>query len=196
MRLPDHLVEEFDDWLHAFFLQRCGLVDDEVASTPPPAESSKRHRGLERLRQQKNECQKAFKVLKKAGLYQSRAGRSVKKLWLKLVKLHNKLRCKVANQKSQWRKGLGQRKFKQDPHKYAQNLFKGESLNGSPTCTKEEAELYFKKLYHDEHRPKTFHRWKEWNDHLLRNSHFLMSRPTSTKCNGTPDQSVTVRTLV
>ena len=150
------LVEEFDDWLHAFFLQHCGPVDDEAASTPPPAESSKRHRGLERLRQQKNECKKAFKVLKKAGLYQSRAGRSVKKLWLKLIKLHNKLRCKVANQKSQWRKTLAQRKFKQDPHKYAQNLFKGESLNGSPTCTKEEAEMYFKRLYHDEHRSDDF----------------------------------------
>lgn len=151
------LIENFDNWLHAFFLQHCGpLVDAEAPATPPPAASSKRHRGLERLRQQKNNCKKAVKALRKAGLFDTRAGQTVKKLWLKLVKSHNKLRCKVANQKSQWRKVLAERSFKQDPHKYAQNVFKKESLNGAPTCTKEEAETYFKSLYHDEHRSDDF----------------------------------------
>lgn len=151
----NELVEEFDDWLHAFFLQHCGPVEAEAVAAPP-AKSSKRHRGLERLRRQKNECKKAFKTLKKAGLCQSRAGQAVKTLWLKLIKRHNKLRCKIVHQKSKWKRVLAERKFKQDPHKYAQDLFKGESLNGSPTCTQEEAELYFKKLYHDECRSEDF----------------------------------------
>jgi len=153
----NQLIEQFDNWLHAFFLQHCGpLVDDEAPSAPPQAESSKRHRGLERLRQQKNKCKKAFKVLKKAGLCLSLAGQTVKKLWFTLIKKHNKLRCKLSKQKLQWRKVLAQRSFKQDPHKYAQNLFKGESLNGSPTFTKEQAETYFKKVYHDESRSDDF----------------------------------------
>jgi len=150
------LIEDFDNWLHPFFLQHCGAVAEEVPSTPPPEKSSKRHRGLKRLRLQKNECKKAYKVLVKAGLINSSAGQSVKKQWFKLIKRHNKLRCKVANQKSQWQKVRAERSFKHDPHKYAQKLFKGECLNGSPTCTKEEAETFFKDLYHDEHRSADF----------------------------------------
>jgi len=153
----DKLIEDFDNWLHAFFLQHCGpivVVPPTQRSAAPPA--SKRHRGLERLRQQKNSCKQAFKVMKKAGLCFSIAGQKLKELWLKLVRRHNKLRCKVSKQKTQWQKVQAERAFKRDPHKYAQNLFKGESLNGSPTFSQEEGEAYFQTLYHDECRSEDF----------------------------------------
>jgi hypothetical protein len=153
----DKLIEDFDNWLHAFFLQHCGpivVVPSTQRSAAAPA--SKRHRGLERLRRQKNNCKKAFKALKKAGLSFSIAGQKLKELWLKLVRRHNKLRCKVSKQKSQWQKVQAERAFKRNPHKYAQNLFDGESLNGSPTFSQKEAEDYFQSLYHDECRSDDF----------------------------------------
>jgi hypothetical protein len=153
----DKLIEDFDNWLHAFFLQQCGpIVVVPSTQRSAAAPSSKRHRGLERLRQEKNNCKKAFRALKKAGLCFSIAGQKLKELWLKLVRRHNKLRCKVSKQKSQWQKVQAERTFKQNPHKYAQNLFKGESLNGSPTFSQKEAEDYFQKLYHDECRSEDF----------------------------------------
>ena len=41
---------------------------------------------------------------------------------------------------------------KHDPNKFAQNLFAGQSLNGSPTFSKECAESYFKRTYSDPDR--------------------------------------------
>ena len=152
----DKLIEDFDEWLHAFFMERCGPLIDEPSANPPVTPVSKRHRGLERLRQQKNKCKKAFKVIKKAGLCFSLAGQNLKKLWLSLVHKHNKLRCKVARQKSRWQKVQAARTFKKDPNKYAQNMFKGDSLDGVPSFSKEEAEDYFKRLYHDECRSEDF----------------------------------------
>ena len=152
----DTLIEDFDNWLHAFFLQHCGPIVVVPPTQRSEAPTSKRHRGLERLRQQKSSCKKAFKVLKKAGLCFSIAGQKLKELWLKLVRRHNKLRCKVSKQKTQWQKVQAERAFKRDPHKYAQNLFKGESLNGSPTFSQEEGEAYFQTLYHDECRSEDF----------------------------------------
>jgi len=35
----NELVEEFDDWLHAFFLQHCGPVEAEAVAIPPPLQS-------------------------------------------------------------------------------------------------------------------------------------------------------------
>ena len=150
------LVEAFDNWLHAFFLQHCGPLAEVPTTQQPAVPTSKRHRGLERLRQQKNNCKKAFKAIEKAGLCSSTAGQKLKELWFTLIHRHNKLRCKVAKQKSKWQKVQAERSFKRDPHKYAQNIFKEESLNGSPTFSQEDAEKYFKTLYHDECRSQDF----------------------------------------
>ena len=72
------LVEAFDNWLHAFFLQHCGPLAEVPTTQQPAVPTSKRHRGLERLRQQKNNCKKAFKAIEKAGLCSSTAGQKLK----------------------------------------------------------------------------------------------------------------------
>ena len=151
----DVLIEDFDDFIHGFFLKHCGPEDDPLPSQRPPVHAHG-HRGLEKLRKQKNTCKKALKVLQKVGLGVSRAARHLKTFWFKLIQRHNKLRCKVYKRKSQWRKVQAERTFKRDPPQYAKNLFKGESLNGSPTFSKEEAEQYFSRLYEDDERSADF----------------------------------------
>ena len=70
----DKLIDNFDEFLHAFFLEHCGVEDDPICDRPA-INVSKQHRGLERLRKQKNDCKKALKALKKAGLDKTEAGK-------------------------------------------------------------------------------------------------------------------------
>lgn len=149
------LIEEFDEFIYGFFLEQCGAEDDSPPSKTP-TNVSKVHRGLERLRQKKNDCKKALKALKNAGLADSTTAASMKKLWFKLIQRHNKLRCRVTKQRTQKRRVQAERQFKRDPNRYAGNLFKGESLNGTPSFSQKEAETYFQNLYHDEERSQTY----------------------------------------
>ena len=106
----EKLAEDFDNYLHAFFLQHCG----EVETSPPKTKtqtSKQKHRGLERLRQEKNDCKKAFNTLKKAGLLLSKAGQECKKLWLKLMRTHNKLRRRVQLRESRRQRIANERKI-------------------------------------------------------------------------------------
>ena len=115
-------------------------VEKWKPSSPPKTKtqtSKQKHRGLERLRQEKNDCKKAFNTLKKAGLLLSKAGQECKKLWLKLMRTHNKLRRRVQLRESQRQRIVNERKFKHNPFEYAQNLFVKESLNGVPSFNKE-----------------------------------------------------------
>lgn len=149
------LGEAFDDYLHAFFLQHCGEVDILSDDTKPPC-SKQKHRGLERLRQEKNGCKKAFSILKKAGLLLSKAGQACKKLWFKLIRTHNKLRRRVRARESQRDRVQSERQFKRNPFKYAQKLFEKESLNGVPSFDKATADAYFSGMYRDADRDATF----------------------------------------
>ena len=80
--MTSQLSKKFDDWLHAFFLERFGTIVSKN-DAQSRKEVSHRHRGLERLRKKKKSLTKAFKTLVKAGLADSPLGNLAKNEWKK-----------------------------------------------------------------------------------------------------------------
>ena len=147
------LSKKFDDWLHAFFLQRCGTVPETNRTVPRKKEF--RHRGLERLRQKKRLLTKAFKVLVKAGYEDSQLGRIAKDEWKKLLRQHNSLRRSVLQWNKKRAEVAASRDFKRDPNRFASKLFTSSS-SAKPTFSREQATDYFSKTYRDEQREEIF----------------------------------------
>lgn len=148
------LSTKFDNWLYEFLRGRCG-IQEPTTSNPPPLPNRK-HRGLERLRQQKNECRASFKALKKAGLQESDTAKLCKRYWLKLIRSHNRLRWAVQARKRQWAKVNAERQFKKNPVDFSKKLFSGQRKNGVPSFDKETGQTYFKEMYRDEERSHDF----------------------------------------
>lgn len=148
------LATDFDFFIYEFLKDHCGLVAPPVVS---PSNSGSRHKGLERLRQQKQNCKKARRDLRKAGHADDAAPMlALKSVWVKLLKTHNKLQRAVKSKQRARSKKYAKRQFNKDRIKYAKNLFSGQKKSGSPTFSKEQGEEYFSKLYRDEERAADF----------------------------------------
>lgn len=152
---PPRLATDFDDFLYEFFKEQCGLV--EIPPNSPPNAGSKRHKGLEKLRQKKQQCKKALKDLRKNGhADNSRPVRKLKADWQLLLQEHNKLRRAVKHKQDARAKKFAKRQFNRDRVKYAKKLFSDQRKSSSPTFSKEQGEAYFSNLYHDEERSADF----------------------------------------
>lgn len=104
--------------------------------TPPPNRGNK-HKGLERLRQQKQNCKIARRDLLKAGHANDSAPMlALKAVWTKLLKAHNKLRRAVKLKQHARAKKFAKGQFIKDRIKYSKNLFSGQKKSGSPTFSK------------------------------------------------------------
>lgn len=148
------LSKKFDDWLHAFFLERFGTIVPKN-DAQSRKEVSHRHRGLERLRKKKKSLTKAFKTLVKAGLADSPLGNLAKNEWKKTLRAHNSLRRSVAKAKKKKAEAAASRNFKKNPNHFAHKLF-SKSSNSKPTFSKEQATDYFANTYRDEGREEPF----------------------------------------
>lgn len=148
------LATDFDFFIYEFFKDHCGLVEPSVGPSPTVGSN---HKGLERLRQQKQNCKKARRHLRKAGHADDSAPMlALKSAWVKLLKAHNKLRRAVKAKQHARAKKYAKRQFIKDRIKFAKKLFSGQKKSGSPTFSKEQGEEYFSKLYHDEDRSADF----------------------------------------
>ena len=150
-----HLTTAFDEFLYDFFRQRCGVV--EPPTSPPSTPNNAKHRGLEKLRRQKQDCKRALKDLRKSGHTDDSAPViALKSVWQKLLKDHNKLRRAVKTKQQARAKKFAKRQFNKDRVKFAKNLFSGQRKSGAPTFSKEQGEEYFSNLYHDKERSADF----------------------------------------
>ena len=147
------LSKKFDNWLHAFFLERFGTVPETSKTAPHKKEF--RHRGLERLRQKKRQLTKEFKVLVKAGLKDSNLGLMAKDEWKKILRQHNSLRRSILKKNRKRAEVAASREFKRDPNRFASKLFTSSS-SAKPTFSREQATDYFSKTYRDEQREVIF----------------------------------------
>ena len=145
------LSKKFDNWLHAYFLEKFGSIPIKVTSRPK--KKKVRHRGLERLRRKKNLLSKDFKILVKAGLADSPIGALAKAEWKKTLRLHNSLRRSVSKAMKKKAEAAASKTFKKNPNMFASRLFTSSS-NAKPTFSEEEATDYFSKTYRDEGREK------------------------------------------
>lgn len=68
------------------------------------------------------------------------------------MKTHNKIRCRIKGRQEARARRTEEQSYKKDPNKFASNLFKGPQNNGAPKFSKEEAQDYFTKTYHDTDR--------------------------------------------
>jgi hypothetical protein len=107
---------------------------------------------LERLRQRKQKLKKERKRLARAGLQDTEAYADLSKKWFTLVRKHNNLRSAVAKARKAKSKVAAEKAFKADPQKFSRKLFAGNSKNGDPTFSSEEAATYFSNTYRDECR--------------------------------------------
>jgi hypothetical protein len=145
------LSEKFLGWIHAFFTERFGVKD--ITLKKKAARKPRVHRGLARLRRQKQELTKAKKALLKAGIAQdSRAMIALSRTWRKVMKQHNRLRLAVKENLEQRQGRAAENAFKKNPAKYAEQLFKGAEQSAAPTFSKEKCQEYFGKTYRDEDR--------------------------------------------
>jgi hypothetical protein len=150
------LSNKFDTFLYGFLKEHCGVV---AASEPiiNKHKGPRPHRGLERLRQRKNQASKAWKLLKRNGFEEdSPEARLLHRNWTHLLRAHNRLRNAVAGRHRQWRKVEACRQFKKQPYTFAKKLFQGSRMNGSPSFSKDTAEQYFGKTYRDANRDHVY----------------------------------------
>ena len=156
MYTTTHLSKKLDSYLYKFFEEKCGLlpVKDKSDSQSIPQKPF-RHRGLERLRVQKNELRKALRTLRNAGQSQTKAFSCLQLKWRRLIRKHNNLRKAVKLKSDKRAKLRAEAQFKKDPHRFAANLFT-DSKSAAPTFSKEQATNYFANTYRDEQRDQEY----------------------------------------
>ena len=141
---PSDLSARFDNWAYDFFAARFGVVATKDNHQAKICRPKRVHKGLEELRRRKNECTKAFRALKKAGLAETPEGLTIARQMKVLVRKHNRMRVRLAAGQFQRAKRAQQEEFRKDPNGFAQKLFKGERSNAAPTFDKEAGINYFK----------------------------------------------------
>ena len=144
------LSQNFDAWLHNFFLERFGRKEDTIF------QKSKRNprpnKALEHLRLRKKQCKAARKALLKSGLKGSPEEEYISKEWFSLIRQHNKLRVALLAKKNTKQKIKAEISFRSNPYKFAAKLFDNSQFSGKPTFSADEAQQYFEKTYRDEDR--------------------------------------------
>lgn len=148
------LSEKFLNWIHAFFTERFGAKDTTSKKT---MRKPRVHKGLARLRRQKQQLTKAKKALLKAGhASDSTAMIVLSKTWRKVMQQHNRLRLAVKKSLKQRASRAAENIFKKNPTKYAEKLFKGAGQSATPTFSKETCQEYFGETYRDKHRDHVY----------------------------------------
>ena len=170
------LATIFDDFIYEFLKEHCGLVEPKEATQPPRVT---KHKGLENLRQKKQNCKKALKSLRKDGFDEnSEPIIALKQTWQKLLKDHNKLRRAVHYKKHARAKKFAKCQFNKDRIGFAKKLFSGQRKSGTPTFSKDQAELYFGNMYHDKERSADFSPLEGMKRPPLPNHAFNLRPPT------------------
>jgi hypothetical protein len=147
------LVDKFDNWLHAFLLDRCGSIKPGKKYTPFKKRENK---SMIRLRQDKNRVRKAVRALKNAGLAGTPKFDLLNQEWMRLMRRHNRLRRSLRYAQVKKEKLYADKKFKQNPVKFARDLFNKDISVGDPTFSKKVADDYFAPLYHDSDRQECY----------------------------------------
>ncbi|MCW2763642.1 MAG: uncharacterized protein JWR85_3843, partial [Marmoricola sp.] len=143
-------------YLYDFFATRYPYTPRDTKSDRNQHRNRNRNRNLNRVRQEKNALKKRWRVANRNGPTASPATSELRKDFLRLVRLHNKMRTqhlRQVHQKSQVRE---QRWFRKDPHKFAHKLFNGEQQRGLPTFGPDVATAYFRSTYSDSKRDNVY----------------------------------------
>ena len=143
------LIAKFDGWLYNFFKDKFGIVPP---SETKPVFIKPKHKGLLRLRADKKRLRKTLRILKRAGLEDTPEWNDLQRQWFILVRRHNGLRRALLKADERRTSAKADKQFKNNPHKYTQNLFNPPTAQGNPKFSKEDAENYFAPLYRDEQR--------------------------------------------
>ena len=146
------LSQKFDSWLYNFFSERFGLEQSQLKTSSAFVRKPRINKALQKLRQRKKECKAARKALIKAGLSGSPEEKIIAKEWLTLVRQHNKLRVALQKKQIAKEKLKAEHCFRQNPHKFAANLFQKQTKSGKPTFSAMAAQQYFEETYRDENR--------------------------------------------
>ena len=155
---PQDLVSSLDNWLYAFFSERCKPVDDGLGEKPAVKKRAQRpNRALTRLRKEKNSCKRTLRALVKAGLKDTKEWNVLQKHWYSLMRRHNRLRVALLRKKKQRDAKRANRKFKENPYRFTRDLFTPiQDGPSTPTFSKDTAENYFAPLYSDKGRAHTY----------------------------------------
>jgi hypothetical protein len=174
---PQHLIAALNDFLYRVLEGQFGTK--EAPASAKPKSKRRSNKALERLRQKKKECRRAYRKLLKSGAsVNDEAVLTLKRKYQQLLRKHNRLRVAL-HKKAQAKASIdATKKFKKNPQQYAKNLFKGTSSSHPPTFSKETAEKYFKKTYHDVGRGHEFQPMEGMKRPAAPEWLFDISRPT------------------
>ena len=141
-------MERRENFIYNFMKDKYGIKQQ-----PRPNEQKKQHktRQQKKLRRMKKELRRK---LKKAS-FENKPDTEIKQIkqeFLKVVRLHNKVRKLELKHKEKKDQTRAQEAFKEDPHKYAKTLLDDQAKQGAPELNKESANEYFRTTYCDTKR--------------------------------------------
>ena len=156
------LSTKFDKQVYQFFVNKFGIKEQNPGIKRVAARPKRQNRRLLFLRHRKRECNRALRVLLKAGVrVDSPEVQDIRCHMRTLLRQHNKLRRHLATKEAAKAKKQASNAFRKDPYKFAKELFQGPRNNNKPTFSKEAAQEYFSKTYRDEDRNIKYEALKE-----------------------------------
>ena len=150
--LPEKSIEKLNRFVYDFIQDKIPPLEEKPKNDQRTGVRGRFIDQLNKIRKQKADNRRAWRLLRKAGLQETMEMKLLNKQRRHLLRTHNRLRTKIEKSKSR----NAERKFRQNPMEYAKRLFPEESKRGKPTFSKETAEEYFTKTYSDESRSHQF----------------------------------------
>lgn len=141
-------IERRETFIYNFMKERFGVKQIRIPSNQKKAHKTRQQRRLRRLK-------KDLKRKIKQAIRDSRPEQEVGKMkqeFMKMIRLHNKVRKLDLKHKEKNEYEESQKRFKENPHKYAKNLLDNQTRQGEPEFSKETADKFFKMTYRDNKR--------------------------------------------
>ena len=147
-------VSADEAWVNSAIYDCLAQHCETVKPSAEPKREQKRARHMLRVRAQKRELRSAWRCAQKSGTGDVAALRAT---YLKLVRLHNKLRLMEVEKEGSEAAVAAATRFKKNPYTFGRDLLRDEDAQrGEPTFTQADAEAHFTKTYADVDRDQPF----------------------------------------
>ncbi len=155
--LPDYKdpaiqIERREKFIYNYLKEKFGVKKSGTSSRPRKVTKSRQQKRLRRL---KKDLKKKFKQAVRDSKPEQELGK-MRQDFLKMIRLHNKVRKLELKQKEKQENNKSNERFKENPHKYAKDLLNDQKKQGEPEFGKEAADKFFKSTYKDSNRHHSY----------------------------------------
>ena len=153
--LPDYTdptvqIERRERFIYNYLKEKFGVKNSGTSFGPKKTNKSRQQK---RLRRMKKDLKRKFKQAVKESRPEQEIGKMrQRQSFLKMIRLHNKVRKLELKQREKRDGDKTQNCFKENSHKYAKDLLNDQKKQGEPEFSKEVADKFFKTTYRDGNR--------------------------------------------